>query len=62
LINSKLLYWSVVISLAIFLFRFDTVVISGADKLLQQQRHISDLFHGMAVISTTFDKIWNIDK
>ncbi|MEI7724827.1 MAG: sugar porter family MFS transporter [Bacteroidota bacterium] len=51
MVNSKLLYWSVVVALAGFLFGFDTVVISGADKLLQQQWHTSDLFHGMVVMS-----------
>ena len=51
MINAKLLYWSVVVALAGFLFGFDTVVISGADKLLQQQWHTSDLFHGMVVMS-----------
>ena len=51
MVNSKLLYWSVVVALAGFLFGFDTVVISGADKFLQQQWHTSDLFHGMVVMS-----------
>ncbi len=49
--NSKLLYWSLVVSLAGFLFGFDTVVISGADKQLQELWGTSDLFHGMVVMS-----------
>ncbi len=48
----KLLYWSVVVALAGFLFGFDTVVISGADKQLQQLWNSSDLFHGAVVMST----------
>lgn len=50
--SNKLLYWSVVVALAGFLFGFDTVVISGADKQLQQLWSSSDLFHGVVVMST----------
>ena len=49
--NNRLLYWSIVVSLAGFLFGSDTVVISGAEKQLQQMWHTSDLFHGMYVMS-----------
>lgn len=49
--TSKLYYWSVVVALAGFLFGFDTVVISGADKQLQQLWGSSDLFHGIVVMS-----------
>lgn len=49
--NSKLFYWSLVVALAGFLFGFDTVVISGADKQLQQLWGTSDLFHGLVVMS-----------
>jgi sugar porter (SP) family MFS transporter len=48
----KIFYWSVVVALAGFLFGFDTVVISGADKQLQQLWNTSDLFHGLVVMST----------
>lgn len=47
----KLYYWSIVVALAGFLFGFDTVVISGADKQLQQIWGTSDLFHGLVVMS-----------
>ena len=50
--SSKLLFFSIVVALAGFLFGFDTVVISGADKQLQQFWQSSDLFHGLVVIST----------
>ncbi|MFH1195742.1 MAG: sugar porter family MFS transporter [bacterium] len=49
--NLKILYWSIVVALAGFLFGFDTVVISGAEKQLQQLWHTSDLFHGLAIMS-----------
>lgn len=47
----KLFYWSIVVALAGFLFGFDTVVISGADKQLQTLWQTSDLFHGLVVMS-----------
>ncbi|MCC8360637.1 sugar porter family MFS transporter [Salinimicrobium sediminilitoris] len=49
--SSKLYYWSIVVALAGFLFGFDTVVISGADKQLQALWGTSDLFHGLVVMS-----------
>src|SRR5210317_35691 len=50
--KSKLLFFSIVVALAGFLFGFDTVVISGADKQLQEFWQSSDLFHGLVVMST----------
>ncbi len=50
--NRKILYWSIIVALAGFLFGFDTVVISGADKQLQQLWGSSDLFHGLVVMSS----------
>ncbi|WP_416190935.1 sugar porter family MFS transporter [Neisseria sp. CCUG12390] len=50
--QSKLLYWSVTVALAGFLFGFDTVVISGADQALQNLWGSSPLFHGMVVMSS----------
>jgi sugar porter (SP) family MFS transporter len=47
----KLLFWSVTVALAGFLFGFDTVVISGADQQLQELWASSDLFHGFVVMS-----------
>jgi MFS family permease len=49
--KDKLLFWSVTVALAGFLFGFDTVVISGADQQLQDQWATSDLFHGFVVMS-----------
>ncbi len=47
----KILIWSITAALAGFLFGFDTVVISGADKKLQALWQTSDAFHGSVVIS-----------
>lgn len=48
---NKILLWSVTAALAGFLFGFDTVVISGADKKLQEIWHTSDVFHGSVVMA-----------
>ncbi|THD69818.1 MFS transporter [Robertkochia marina] len=48
---NKLLFWSITVALAGFLFGFDTVVISGADKKLQALWGSSDAFHGIVVMS-----------
>lgn len=48
---NKILLWSITAALAGFLFGFDTVVISGADKRLQELWHTSDVFHGSVVMA-----------
>ncbi|QOD59596.1 sugar porter family MFS transporter [Polaribacter haliotis] len=48
--NKKILIWSITAALAGFLFGFDTVVISGAEKKLQLLWGTTDFFHGMVVI------------
>ena len=48
--NKKILIWSITAALAGFLFGFDTVVISGAEKKLQLLWQSSDMFHGIVVI------------
>lgn len=48
---NKILTWSITAALAGFLFGFDTVVISGADKELQQLWGSSDAFHGSVVMA-----------
>ena len=47
----QVLFWSLVASLAGLLFGFDTVVISGADKKLQNLWQSSDAFHGTVVMA-----------
>ncbi|MEO0472104.1 MAG: MFS transporter, partial [Bacteroidota bacterium] len=55
--NSKLLYWSITVSLAGFLFGFDTIVISGAEQQLSELWGSytlfgdAGLFHGTIVMS-----------
>lgn len=46
----KIWVWSITAALAGFLFGFDTVVISGADKELQSLWESTDVFHGVVVI------------
>ncbi|WP_117882465.1 sugar porter family MFS transporter [Aureibaculum luteum] len=48
--NKKILLWSITAALAGFLFGFDVVVISGADKKLQLLWESSDSFHGWVVM------------
>ncbi|SDM87538.1 sugar porter family MFS transporter [Kriegella aquimaris] len=48
--NSKILRISLIAALAGFLFGFDTVVISGAEKKLQLLWNSTDTFHGVVVI------------
>ncbi|ASK27905.1 sugar porter family MFS transporter [Neisseria chenwenguii] len=50
--QSKLLYWSITVALAGFLFGFDTVVISGADQALQELWQSTPKFHGMVVMAS----------
>ncbi|REC80078.1 MFS transporter [Chryseobacterium elymi] len=47
---NKILMWSITAALAGFLFGFDVVVISGADKKLQTLWGSSDAFHGAVVM------------
>ncbi|SDR81912.1 sugar porter family MFS transporter [Christiangramia echinicola] len=48
---NKILIWSISAALAGFLFGFDTVVISGADKQLQALWQTSDAYHGSIVMA-----------
>ncbi len=48
--DKKILRFSITAALAGFLFGFDTVVISGAEKSLQALWQSSDSFHGIVVI------------
>ena len=48
---SKTTTWSVTVALAGFLFGFDTIVISGADKPIQALWNMGPLFHGTFIMS-----------
>ncbi|HVE15268.1 MAG TPA: sugar porter family MFS transporter [Chthoniobacterales bacterium] len=47
--TAKLFLWSLSSALAGFLFGFDTVVISGAEKTIQSLWHLSNTVHGLAI-------------
>ena len=50
----RVLVWSVVSALAGFLFGFDTVVISGAEKAIQSLWNLTDEWHGVVVASAVY--------
>ncbi len=47
--NNRLFYWSSTAALAGFLFGFDTVVISGAEKTIQNLWALDNAMHGLAI-------------
>lgn len=49
MIQRKVLLWSLVTALGGFLFGFDTAVISGAEKAIQQLWHLSVFAHGFTI-------------
>lgn len=49
--KGNIVYWSVTVALAGFLFGFDTIVISGADQPIQRLWNTSPLFHGTFIMS-----------
>jgi MFS transporter, SP family, arabinose:H+ symporter len=55
--NRRLFFWSLVSALAGFLFGFDTVVISGAEKRIQSLWQLSDALHGIAMASALYGTV-----
>ncbi|SMB99326.1 sugar transporter [Hymenobacter roseosalivarius DSM 11622] len=49
MIQRKVLFWSIVTALGGFLFGFDTAVISGAEKAIQQLWNLSAFEHGFTI-------------
>src|SRR5690606_19845621 len=47
--NKYVLFLSLVAALGVFLFGFDTAVISGAERDIQEIWNLSDWAHGMAL-------------
>ncbi|MBK7870634.1 MAG: sugar porter family MFS transporter [Saprospiraceae bacterium] len=50
--TNKILFWSLTVAMAGFLFGFDTVVISGADLSLQKLWPRGEVFHGFVVMAS----------
>jgi SP family arabinose:H+ symporter-like MFS transporter len=47
--NGKVVLWALIVAIGGFLFGFDTAVISGAEKSIQQYWHLSDFEHGLTI-------------
>lgn len=47
--NSKVIRWSLVVAIGGFLFGFDTAVISGAEKSIQQYWQLTPFQHGLTI-------------
>ena len=55
--NPNIVVWSVVSALAGFLFGFDTVVISGAERTIQDLWRLSPGMHGVAMASALYGTV-----
>ena len=67
--NARIFFWSLTSALAGFLFGFDTVVISGAEKTIQTLWGLSPGVHGIAMASALYGTVvgsllggWPADK
>jgi sugar porter (SP) family MFS transporter len=49
--NNKVVTWSIIVALGGFLFGFDTAVISGVEKHIQELFQLSSFMHGFAISS-----------
>ena len=55
--NARIFFWSLTSALAGFLFGFDTVVISGAEKTIQTLWGLSPGLHGLAMASALYGTV-----
>jgi MFS transporter, SP family, arabinose:H+ symporter len=55
--NTRIFFWSLTAALAGFLFGFDTVVISGAEKTIQSLWGLSPGIHGFAMASALYGTV-----
>ncbi len=55
--NTRVFFWSLTSALAGFLFGFDTVVISGAEKTIQSLWGLSPGLHGIAMASALYGTV-----
>jgi SP family arabinose:H+ symporter-like MFS transporter len=67
--NARIFFWSLTSALAGFLFGFDTVVISGAEKTIQSLWGLTPGLHGIAMASALYGTVvgsllggWPADK
>jgi SP family arabinose:H+ symporter-like MFS transporter len=56
--NRRIFFWSLTSALAGFLFGFDTVVISGAEKTIQTLWGLSPGLHGIAMASALYGTVF----
>lgn len=56
-LNGRIFFWSLTSALAGFLFGFDTVVISGAEKTIQTLWALSPGVHGIAMASALYGTV-----
>ncbi len=57
MIQRKVLFWSIVTALGGFLFGFDTAVISGAEKAIQQLWQLTSVEHGFTISIALFGTV-----
>jgi sugar porter (SP) family MFS transporter len=55
--NARIFFWSLTSALAGFLFGFDTVVISGAEKTIQSLWGLSPGLHGIAIAAALYGTV-----
>jgi SP family arabinose:H+ symporter-like MFS transporter len=55
--NGRIFFWSLTSALAGFLFGFDTVVISGAEKTIQSLWGLGDVMHGIAMAAALYGTV-----
>src|ERR1039458_8886533 len=55
--NARIVFWSLTSALAGFLFGFDTVVISGAEKTIQSLWGLSAGLHGIAMAAALYGTV-----
>ena len=49
--NNRVFTWSIIVALGGFLFGFDTAVISGVEKQIQELFQLSSFWHGFTISS-----------
>ena len=55
--NNKVFVWSIIVAMGGFLFGFDTAVISGVEKHVQELFQLSSFRHGLTISSALIGTI-----